>query len=317
LKKSNLIKIVVTIIILVFVIIFFDIDYKAAIDAIDKPEYLLVALIFPIVVNPVISNNRWKYFLKVQGIEEKMDQLIKYNFVSIYFGLILPSTTGSDALRIYFIEKKHRNYRGKGGASVIIERLFGFIILAFLGFIGSLFILFRSASLKETMISGSICVVLLVVLFAIKNTYLRNISISFLTKIKRWPKIISFFSSLIQAIHQFPVKRSLKVSIPLILSFQFSTILCGYLIFKAVGVDLPFFYHLALFPLIQIISIIPVSLSGFGLREGSFVYFYGMLGVSKSIAFGVSLIYYAILILVPAFIGMLIYLNNNNSYKRQ
>jgi len=316
LKKSRVVKILVTITILIFVIIFFDIDNKATIDKVDYPGYLLVALIFPILVNPIISNNRWKFFLKVQGVNEKIFQLAKINFVSLFLGLTLPSTTGSDALRIYFIEKKHKNYKGKGGASVIIERLIGFLILSFLGLIGSLFILFLVGSYRETIISGIIFSSLIVILYIFRNYFLFNKLIHYLLKIKKWTKIINFISSIFLAIYHFPIKRSLKITVPLILAFQFSTILCGFFIFKSVGIDIPFYYHLALLPLIQIISIIPVSLSGLGLREGSFVYFYAMLGVDKSIAFWVSLLYYAVLMLVPAFIGMLIYLFNNKTYKR-
>ena len=94
----------------------------------------------------------------------------------------------------------------------------------------------------------------------------------------------------------------------LILLFQLSTIFCGYLIFRTFDVNLPFYFHLAFLPLIQIISIIPISISGFGLREGGFVYFYSLLGVDNGIAFTVSLLYYVILVITPAIVGMGLYI---------
>jgi drug/metabolite transporter (DMT)-like permease len=78
--------------------------------------------------------------LKVQGVEEKTINLIKLSFVSLFMGLVLPATTGSDTLRIVFIERHHKSFKGKGVASVIIERLIGFFLLAIFGFTGSFFV---------------------------------------------------------------------------------------------------------------------------------------------------------------------------------
>jgi len=79
---------------------------------------------------------------------------------------------------------------------------------------------------------------------------------------------------------------------------------------------LPFYNHLAILPLIQIISIIPVSISGFGIREGSFVYFYRILGVNENIAFFASLLYFSLLVLTPALIGMILYLVDKKEFSR-
>lgn len=61
-------------------------------------------------------------------------------------------------------------------------------------------------------------------------------------------------------------------------------------------------------PLIYILSMIPLSISGLGIREGFFVYFYGLIGVEPSIVIAVSLINYLILSVVPALIGGIIYI---------
>lgn len=314
-KNSTIIKIGVSIIVLVLVILFFDIDIIAAFNSIRKPEFIILALIVPIVINPLISNNRWRYFLKVQGVEEKTINLVKFSFVALFMGLVLPATTGSDALRIVFLERKHKNFKGKGGASVIIERLIGFLILAFLGFIGSVIVYFQTGFEKFIYVTALIALGILLIFFILKNAWLFNKLTLQLSKISKWEKSVDYLRSLYEALNMFPIKDSLKYTIPLILLFQFSTIFCGYLVFCAFGIDLPFYYHMAFFPLIQIISIIPFSISGLGIREGVFVYFYGLLGVNESVAFFVSIMYYALLILVPAIIGMIIYLYDSKNFK--
>ena len=105
----------------------------------------------------------------------------------------------------------------------------------------------------------------------------------------------------------FPYKKNMVSTILLILCFQISTILSVYLLFKVYGVDLPLSTHLALYPIISILSMLPITISGFGIREGLFVAFYTSLGVRPDIAVSVSLMNYIILILLPALIGGGIY----------
>ncbi|MDD4236684.1 MAG: lysylphosphatidylglycerol synthase transmembrane domain-containing protein [Bacteroidales bacterium] len=314
-KKSTLIKLGVSIIILVLTIMFFDIDINNAINSVEKPKFIGFALIIPIIINPLISNNRWKFFLKVQGVSENTLNLVKYSFVALFMGLVLPATTGSDTLRIVFLEKKHKNFKGKGGASVIIERLIGFLLLALLGFIGSIIMYLQTGFVQLIYLTTVVVLCILFIFIIFKSAWLfRKLTLK-LSKVKKWQRSVDYLQSLYEALNKFPIKNSLKYTIPLILAFQFSTIFCGYLVFLAFGIDLPFYYHLAFFPLIQIISIIPVSISGLGIREGSFVYFYGLLGINESIAFFVSIMYYILLMLVPAFIGMLIFLFDSKSFK--
>lgn len=282
--KKTLVKLGVTIAVLLFTIFHFDIDFDLVFNSIQNVYFIFIAVFIPVLINPLIGNNRWKFFLKVQGVNEKIGTLIKYNFVSLFMGLALPATTGSDALRIYFIEKKHNDYKGRGGASVIIERLIGFLLLAILGLVGSIIVSIKTGSDKTIYILSIIIVFILFVFVSLKNRWLFTKISNFLIKVKRFKKVSNYLHSLYQSLNLFPIKKSLKYTIPLILAFQFSTIVCGYLVFLAFAVDLPFYNHLAILPLIQIISIIPVSISGFGIREGSFVYFYRILGVNENIA---------------------------------
>jgi uncharacterized protein (TIRG00374 family) len=304
---SFLLKLLIGIAILVFVIYKVDFSLAQIISNVKSPIYLVFALLIPLIINPLISSNRWKVFLKVQGIEESSVTLMKYNFISIFLGLVLPSTSGSDALRILFIEKKHPAYRGKGGASVIFERLIGFIILSFLGFLGALLLFFNTGSSIEVLITFVIFVILLSILFMFKSKKLFSIIMRFFEKIKRWQKVTVYLKSLYLSINLFPINKVLLFSIPLILAFQLSTIVCGYLIFKSFDVNMPFYYHLAFLPLIQILTIIPITISGFGIREGGFVYFYSILGIDGGVSIAVSLLYYFIISFLPSVLGMILY----------
>lgn len=104
---GKIIKIIITIGILVFVILNFNIELDKIFYSIKDFKYLVIDFIIPILIMPFISANRWKLFLKQVGINEHLFSLIKINLKSIFLGLILPSTQGQDVLRIYYIEKRH------------------------------------------------------------------------------------------------------------------------------------------------------------------------------------------------------------------
>ncbi len=309
------IKYVFALVVLTAIIYFFDLNVLLAFKSIHYKYYLLIALLIPLLFNPLISNNRWRIFLKVQGVNESFFSLVRINFVSIFLGLLLPSSSGFDAIRIFMIEKRNKQKLGAGGASVIIERFLGFYILSFLGIIGTLFVLEKGVSINILYFALLINISIIFVFILLKNQYLYSKIFNVLSKIKRFKRMVNYISLLYGYINSFPFRKVLLSTIPLILLFQLSGICCCFLIFKAFGVDIPFLYHLSFMPLILIISIIPVSISGFGLREGGFVYFYSLLGIDNNISFLVSLLYYFLQIVIPAFIGFLLYTFSSNQFK--
>lgn len=315
-RYKTFIKLLVSSSILILLISFFDMNIISAFERIQNHNYIFISLLIPVLINPLISNNRWRFFLSAQGISEKFFSLVKISFISIFLGIILPSTTGSDAIRIYQIEKRQNHLKGAGGASVIIERLLGFLILSFLGIIGAFIAVLNDGSIYLLYLTVFIHIAILIVFIILKNGFIYRYINRYFSKTKKAKGISNYLRAIYLAINIFPIRKVLPPTIPLILAFQLSTIICSILLFYAFNVDVPIFYHFTFMPLIQIFSIIPITISGFGIREGGFVYFYGLLGVDENISFLISLLYYAVLMIVPAFIGMIFYLFDGMSYKQ-
>lgn len=301
-------KLLVTGLIFGFIIYQFDINILKAFGEIQKYKYLCLALLVPLIVNPIISNNRWKFFLSIQGIDEKFKTLLKMNFIAVFLGFLLPSSTGFDSIRIYQIEKRHKIKLGAGGASVIAERLIGFYLLSLLGLLCAIYALQKGIPQIIFFTALFFHVLIILILLTTKNKYAYLKITTWLIKLNRFKNIANYLQKLYTALHKFPLFAKLKLTIPLILMQQIASVACALLLFKAFGIDLPIFIHFAFVPLILILSIIPVSISGFGIREGFFVYFYSLVGVESHISLMVSLLYYSLMMLIPAAIGMVLYL---------
>jgi glycosyltransferase 2 family protein len=304
---KKILKLSVTVIILIFIIWQFDIDFSKIYEELKNEKYLWFSLSIPFLLQ-FISANRWKLFLHQLEIHESTTSLIKVNCISMFQGLILPSSQGFDILRLFKIEKRHPDKRGSAGSTVLIERMFGFVILCLLSFIFSIINPELPNQKYVILVIGLITLFLFLIIFTLMNEKIR-IFISTREFSNKYLKVcLSYFDKMHLAIANFPYQKILLSSTLLILLFQFATIVNVYFVFKAYGFDIPLYFHISLYPIISILSMIPITISGLGVREGFFVFFYNQLGVPAEMAVIISLLNYLLLIGVPAILGVLFYL---------
>ena len=83
-----------------------------------------------------------------------------------------------------------------------------------------------------------------------------------------------------------------------------------YFVSTALGGNVPAIYFLLFVPIVNIISHVPVTHAGLGVREGIFVYIFTQLGLSEPQALGTSLLFYATILLMGALQGGVYYLIN-------
>jgi len=69
------------------------------------------------------------------------------------------------------------------------------------------------------------------------------------------------------------------------------TFISAFFIAKSVGIEIGLIYLVAFLPLSTIVELIPVTISGFGTREATLIFFFSFLGISASSAIIFSLLY--------------------------
>lgn len=305
-KVKKIIKLLISVGILYFIYKKLDIDFSVIFSGVQYPMYIGAAILIFLTILPYISANRTNLFLKQLGIEEKWYALVKINWISMFQGIILPSSQGFDLLRIYNLEKRHPECRGKAGSVVFIERVIGLVCICFVSLIATLFL-----DLPEKN-------KILIIIVLITSAVVLGICIILSKRVQAWISSKSFSNKWINIIYgycqkiwttltYFPYRNVLISSIIYIAVFQLLTILSVFMIFRAYGVVMPFYIHMSLYPIISIISMVPITISGFGVREGMFVYYYSFFGVAPEIAVSVSLVNYLVSAIVPSLIGALLY----------
>lgn len=274
----------------------------------DKWQWVAVACLIPITISPAVSVNRWKLYLKLTGINERFWPLWKINLISTFQGLLLPSTQGVDAFRMYHISERHPEGVGGASGSVLIERMIGMLIWCGIALVGLPFVLLYASSkwpIFLTVVGFALASSLASVL--VVNPKLHSLYANKRPKSSFLNRVVNFLDETHGTLVSFPYRKVLWSSIALILIYQFCSISCVWLLFNAYGVSLPIYMHMAFYPVIAIIAMMPVTIGGFGVREGAFAYFYSFACVPAEIAVCVSILNYMILTLIPAMLGGIVW----------
>jgi glycosyltransferase 2 family protein len=102
-------------------------------------------------------------------------------------------------------------------------------------------------------------------------------------------------------------RRTVAAVVGLGVVYQLLAVLSTWLVARAVGVDVPYGVLAAAIPVVLVLTLIPISVGGFGLREGGFVVFLADAGVGASDATLVSVLSVAVLALasLPGAVALL------------
>lgn len=311
--KKYLIKILKLLVTLgIFAFLFYKFGFKVhdIVNSIVFPWLLFVGVFLRLVIMQGIAMNRWQLFLRCSGINESIWTLTKISFISSFMGVVLPSSQGGDVMRMYFIEKRHHcsdNTPMTSSSTVLIERMIGFVMLALLGLVCTIVVPDFPNKHRVLLIIALINLGLWITIFVLTNCWCYEKISTKLLNVKYLKNVCTFVEKTHYSLVHFPYKKVLLPSVLLIGTYQFVTIVILYLVFTAFGMNLPLYQHMAFYPIIAILSIVPISISGLGIREGFFVYFYSLVGVEPQIAVGISLVNYAIDVLSGVFVGGILY----------
>ena len=88
-------------------------------------------------VNTVISARKWQIFLKADNLNLSLWDLTVSYMSGTFCNLFLPSNIGGDSYRIYDIARQSKE-AARSAASVVADRLSGFVALVVLSFISSI-----------------------------------------------------------------------------------------------------------------------------------------------------------------------------------
>lgn len=278
--KKNVIltfKIIVSITLICFLLVSINWDEALYnISKLDTVTLTLVLLLYAIVYP--LSALKWSMALKIHKLDYEFLYLLKTICIGFFFNNFLPTSIGGDVYRVIRTIPKNAELKSRSLSAVVLERILGFVALLTLGFFGAVFIISNHDYITlryyiSIYITGTILFVLFVLL--LKNIKFRQ-RISFIFTIK---KLDALFQNLryIIADHNNLVKLLL-----LSILFQVISVSIIYIMFSALGVEGVWAKSAYLSAIIGIVAILPISINGIGVVEGSFVVAAMLVGINQT-----------------------------------
>lgn len=298
-----LLKVLVSAGLLVF--LFFRIDLLQLLRVLRTAHfsYLAFALV-GYLIGQLLSSVRWALLARPLGFARSFKEFTLLYFIGMFFNLFAPSTVGGDVSRVFYLARSGKGGDGKDWKSaaahalisVVSDRAIGMIVLAWLGALA--LIAFPAYSLPSMVRYPIFALALASVLgWAL---------LPFLTRLlqerrNRWGHHLQL------ALETYGSRRTI-IAQTLALSCIVHFIQAGMQLFMgwSMGVELPWSYVFILYPLVGIFSALPISVSGFGLREGGYLFLLQRIGVDseKAIAFGLL---WFIIVALDSLIGGVIF----------
>jgi uncharacterized membrane protein YbhN (UPF0104 family) len=227
---------------------------------------------------------------------------VSHYFAGQFVGNVLPSTVGGDVLRVTRTARDI-GARDVAFASVVLERLTGFVALPFLLFLGFLADpdLFTAPNAWIALVTGGATIGFLVLIIIVAGH--PNVAGRF-TERENWMRYIGAIHVGIDRLRRDP--RDAAAALGAAVAYQFVVVSAVYCAVHTVGLTVPNAAVLAYVPAVAMAQVLPISVGGFGLREGMLALLLHPLGATTTQAVAVGLLWYAMMLIVslggaPAF----------------
>lgn len=252
-------------------------------------RWLAIALALTF-LSVIVSALRWRSVLDSLGMERvpHTRRLVSHNLAGLFVGNVLPSTIGGDVLRVGRLSNDLGSDTPASFASVVLERLTGWVVLPTLTLAGFAinrgFLQFEHSRTVALLIAVVTLVLLGVVWYLLGHPKIGGR----LGAAEGWRRFAGAVHYGTTRLHARPSRAVIIVVWGFL--YQIVLVLAAFSAARTLDVNaIGLTALLTFFPIVLIAQVLPISISGLGVREGLFVLFLHPLGVpnGKAVALGI------------------------------
>ena len=288
---------------------FFVMYLVGKVDAVDvinglySTNYFLVFTAFVLLaLLSVLHAARWRAVIAMLASSLGYLSSLRIVFIGYFFNQVIPFSVGGDAFRSWFAYKEKVPLKDAIG-SVVIDRMFAMAALILL-IILSLPVLYHILKGSDVFIS-IVYLVLVLVAGAVTGIFILLFG-------KSWGGVIGRPITLIREYMMRISGDKEKLYYALVLSVlvHIGVALCMCLLFMAADINIPLYFVFVMVYPVTLVSVLPVSFAGWGVREGAMVYLFEAVGIDTADSLMVSVIY-GLLLIVVGLPGGILWLRNS------
>jgi uncharacterized membrane protein YbhN (UPF0104 family) len=248
-----------------------------------------------------VSALRWQLLAKPLGFRRGFGEYTRMYFVGMFFNLFLPTSVGGDVMRAWQL-RAGDNRKLHALLSVFIDRASGLFVLLCLGVAGVLASPVELPPLIRNAVYLTGLGALLGGIGAIAATFFGQ----------RYAKV----RKLSAAINLYLKNPRLAVSSTLLsLVVQGANVAVVWILSSALNLDVPLSYYIIAVPMVSLMTVLPVSLNGIGVREGGMVLFLAPLGVADATAVSLAVLWFMVFTAASLVGGVVYFLGDSSRPK--
>jgi len=301
-KKSLLLALKIIVTLFLSILILYQADWQAITQGLRRtslPGLAMVLLAMTICVS--ISAWKWQLLLRIHGATYGFVKLHKWYFIAMFFNNFLPTSIGGDGYRVYRTLDNKRS-RTAAVLAVFVERLSGILTLLLVGWFAAITgSVLHGGLLSQTYVQ--LGVVGLIITGAIILILFNRRFWQRLLNWKRLPKLLRTLTEHLVDYRKQPGLSTAVIGVSLL--FHLFTISWVWLLMKLAGEPLAWYDVAVISALLSVVAVVPLSINGIGVIEGSLIYLAGQFGMSYDTALLVALLQRVLLIPISIAGGLL------------
>ena len=295
-------RVVVSATMLGFLLTRFDLSVLNPIRQLSSWTWIVAGLVAALAA-AVLATLRWQRVLRALDLPSDLRTLLNHVLAGQFVSNFLPSTVGGDVLRITRLSAGN-GHRQESFASVVLERLTGFVVLPFItlvALIGNPTLLHMGTATRLALVlSLGTLAALGVILLVAGNSRLG----ARLASHGNWLSFLGAVHLGLDRMRRHPGEAASVLAAAL--AYQLLIVLAAWAAGHALGLNMGWSAAMAFVPIVAIAQVLPLSVNGLGLREGALVLLLAPLGVPAGQAVALGLLLYGMNLVVsllgaPAF----------------
>lgn len=289
---------------LILTLIMRSINFGQVLNVLKKTrlDYLVAALLLQF-GSTAVSAYRWQMIMQNLHFGQTFAFYWRSYFKGAFFNQGLPTSIGGDAVRM--LDVATLGFRKRDALyGVMVDRIIGLGALMSLTLLAYLL----SPDLLPKQVHRPILMIISIGALGFFGTFF----IKYFTWLKRFPKL-EIISIIAERLHQaLSSQRILLVAASLLIPFL--ALLGFFATGWALGLEYSLMTYFALVPPALVLTVIPISVAGWGVREGALVGLFSLIGADKTAVLMMSLLY-GLTLIVVSLPGLVTYLKGRHHLK--
>lgn len=245
----------------------------------------LISALFLMVIAIVCAAWRWRVLVRHAAAPLRMKTALQLTFAGMFFGQVLPATVGGDVVRGVLACRTGLPWRGVV-AGIVLDRITALLASILLMFAGLPWLAARAVGASAPLLWTGLASGALIVMVAVALT-LDHVPLPQALARRSW--LVSMQALVGQTRRGLASKAGIA-ALAISLVIHLTTVVIVVLIGKSLGIIIPPLAGFLVVPLAIFAAAVPVSLNGWGIREGVMVTGFALFGIGGGDALLVSVI---------------------------